>query len=154
MLAAIILQCCIGEQAALPPHRMCWESPLHPTGNQQDWYTGGSAIGGLAYQAPLYRRRSDRDVPSTATLNSAGGTNQRMGRMQAGLCTQSCARKHQREATACDPAASQPRSEHIGKRFIGYQSHFPFTASTARKSSCQRSMFNIKLFEAADKLSS
>lgn len=78
----------------------------------------------------------------------------RMGRMQAGLCTQSCARKHQCEATACDPAVSQHRPENTGKRVFVYQSHFPFTASTACKNSCQWSMLNIKLFQGADTLSS
>lgn len=70
------------------------------------------------------------------------------------LYAQSCARTHRREVTPCDPAVSQPRSEQAGKSFIGYQSHFPLAASMARKRSCQQSMFNIKLFEGADAVSS
>lgn len=70
------------------------------------------------------------------------------------MCAQSCARTHWREATPCDPAVSQPRSEQAGKSFIGYQSRFPLAASMARKRSCQQSVFNIKLLEGADALSS
>lgn len=74
--------------------------------------------------------------------------------MRGLLCAQSCARAHRREATPCDPAVSQPRSEQAGKSFIGYQSRFPLAASMARKRSCQQSVFNIKLWEGADALSS
>ena len=61
---ARILQCCTEEQAALPPNGMCWESSMHPPGNQQDLRAGGSASRRDAYPAPLPRQRPSGQAAS------------------------------------------------------------------------------------------
>lgn len=57
VLAASIPRRRAEQQAALPPNGVCWESPVHPTGNQHHGYTGGFARGGGAHPVALRRPR-------------------------------------------------------------------------------------------------